>query len=503
MIPNLAFTRRPWRRKPPLRPASALAVLVVALLGVLPLGCDKAPSDADATAKPPTATTSTADRSDFLLGGIQVNEHDLDGWFDALERAGMNTVSVTDYARHGDWDDSLLMSEPNPGLLTEIRTAKERDFNVVLILRLALDHADYFPRNRFFWHGMIMPNSVEQRRLWFTHYSAFVRSWAEIAAREGVDALMIGSELNAMASTVPITAIPGLEAWYLDRDKQAERRADFLANADTLAEPSWLRGRDDEDFATYLDTRIAWERDWALTMTEGYDPALDQEAREAAYPDLSAGEQAAIAAINERRAEIERGWRDLIRCVREIYPGRIGYAANFDQYHEVGFWDDLDVIGINAYFQLRHHLLPPADRAALGEALLSGWRRVLDDIDSTRQLLGAADHPVIFTEMGFTFRANSTLEPWQSNGVSMFETLDGDSELIVWQDQPVRFSERAMAVHALHRADSERSNPLLDGILYWKLSTVPSHRDHEPFLVLLDDGPFEDPILEALRGFRH
>jgi|GEM_PF-4318219 len=138
----------------------------------------------------------------FLLGGIQVNEAQLEPWLGALEAAGMNTVAVTDYAHQGDWDSANLWWDPNPGLLPEIRAAKDRGLHVVLVLRLALDRA--FPRNRFLWHGMIMPASDEQLRRWFARYQTFVRAWAEVAEREGIDALMIGSELNALTSTVPV-----------------------------------------------------------------------------------------------------------------------------------------------------------------------------------------------------------------------------------------------------------------------------------------------------------
>ena len=50
-------------------------------------------------------------------------------------------------------------------------------------------------------------------------------------------------------------------------------------------------------------------------------------------------------------------WRRLIDEVREVYPGAMTYGANwFQEYQEVDFWDQLDYIGIHAYF--------PVDAAA-------------------------------------------------------------------------------------------------------------------------------------------
>lgn len=42
-------------------------------------------------------------------------------------------------------------------------------------------------------------------------------------------------------------------------------------------------------------------------------------------------------------------WRDLIHRVREIYDGPLTYAANWDAFHLVPFWDELDYIGVDAY----------------------------------------------------------------------------------------------------------------------------------------------------------
>ena len=46
----------------------------------------------------------------FLLGGIQVNEPNQEKWLSVLEDVGMNTVSITIYARNGDWNLNFLKS---------------------------------------------------------------------------------------------------------------------------------------------------------------------------------------------------------------------------------------------------------------------------------------------------------------------------------------------------------------------------------------------------------
>ena len=54
-------------------------------------------------------------------------------------------------------------------------------------------------------------------------------------------------------------------------------------------------------------------------------------------------------------SEVLPFWRQLIADCRVILEGHacmLSYAANFDEYEAVGFWDDLDEIGIDAYFPL-------------------------------------------------------------------------------------------------------------------------------------------------------
>ena len=52
--------------------------------------------------------------------------------------------------------------------------------------------------------------------------------------------------------------------------------------------------------------------------------------------------------VNER----PEFWNDLIKKVREVYTGKITYAANWDEYAKTPFWSELDFIGVNAYFPL-------------------------------------------------------------------------------------------------------------------------------------------------------
>ena len=414
-------------------------------------------------AAPPTP------RDPFYLGGIQVNEADHNAWFDALEAEGMNTVEVTAYARQGDWDsDNLFWDAESPWVLAEIRGAKKRGLKVVFIARVALDHA--FPRNAFLWHGMIQPKNDALLDAWFERYRRFVLGWAKICEAEGVDVFAVGSEMNALASTLPAPVLPPLEEYYLDEKKQQERRQRLLAHRESIG----------DRFPGELDARIETEKGWAEQVTEGQS----------------------LAAIATRRQKLDTHWRRLIAEVRQVYRGKLTYAANFDQYHQVGFWDVLDFMGINAYFKLRSEIPGPGEKDRLYPLLVAGWRGVLGDLELFRRQQKLEKKPVLFTEMGFTRRALSTLEPWSDVGFSLIPDPKnkGKERLIVWRDQPEDKEERALAVRALHQAHSELPQGFLRGILYWKLSSHDYHEKVESFLVVIGS-PKSDPILPELRRF--
>jgi hypothetical protein len=130
---------------------------------------------------------------------------------------------------------------------------------------------------------------------------------------------------------------------------------------------------------------------------------------------------------------------------------------------------------------------------------VQSWRRILGGIEEFRRERGLLDKPVLFTEIGYTTRAGSTIEPWAGDGFGLVGD-DEKKDLVVWEDQPYAPRERALAMRALREASRESNPRLLAGLLYWKLSTQPEHRDIEPFLLLLGGQP-QDPLLAELRAF--
>lgn len=416
----------------------------------------------------------------FYLGGIQVNEADQEHWVQTLKSVGMNTVEVTVYAKQGDWDsDNLWYQESEESVLREIRAAKEAGLHVVLVLRVALDHA--FPRNKFLWHGMIMPGADALLCSWFEKYQAFVVKWAQISETEGVDVLAIGSEMNALSATQPVGEMPPLLEYFLNSEKQNQQKLRVLKFADRVKQKDlWVRGFENySSVEAYLDDQIAAKRAWAQQVSRAGDPHW-------------------LSKLNARRRFVNRRWGELIEEARKVYNGKLTYAANFDNYAEVAFWNQLDFIGINAYFPLRDPDIAHQSETSLRTALAEGWKKVFVEIDAFRGANKLAEKPILFTEIGYIRRTSTTLEPWSGFGFSVVGSKDKE-RLLIWNEQALDDAERAFAVEALHEVVRHGGEPLI-GILYWKLTTQRAHVEIEPFVLVIGDKPV-DPLQTALLKF--
>ncbi len=415
----------------------------------------------------------------FLLGGIQTHETDHQRWVAALNQAGMNTVQVTVYAHQGPWNTAKLWyAEQEPAVLAEIRAARQNGLQVVLILRVALDHNE--PENRFLWHGLIYPETEQATEHWFRIYTDFVVKWGRIAEQEGVDVLGIASEMNSLAATLPIDELPGLAEYYLDDASQARLRA-LVGRSEDLFSEDVRVGMGAGDFASlddFLVERNRAERVWARTYT-------------------ASGADDQVEAMNRRRRLLDSQWRHLVKTVRQVYSGRLTLAANFDNYHDVAFWAELDLMGINAYFPLREALETPLSE----DGLATSWREVFDQISAFKEAHDLSQE-VLLTELGYTRWRGVTVAPWSSKGFIPLWDPDGElakDRAFFWSAQPIEPSERALAVQALHHVWSEDPSRLA-GILYWKLSSRIDLQRFEPFMLYLGTRG-GDPLFEALTRF--
>ncbi len=96
-------------------------------------------------------------------------------------------------------------------------------------------------------------------------------------------------------------------------------------------------------------------------------------------------------------------WDTVIDAVRDVYTGTLTYAANWDGYKNVSFWDRVDLVGIDAYFPLSDARDPSIPE------LIAGWGGWLEQIENWQKTIGK---PVIFTEIGYRNVDYCAKEPW-------------------------------------------------------------------------------------------
>ncbi len=417
-------------------------------------------------------------------GGIQINEPDPARWARYVEHAGLNTVQVTLYADQVAWDGGALTFGDDawnklPGVREEVAAAQARGLRVMLVLRVRLDLDT--PANRHLWHGMIWPRD-EALAAWFDAYRRFARWGAERATELGVDVLLVGHELNSMTSTVVGPKLPDLLAYHLAPGRTAtvvDSRLACAARAEGMQDTHEPDGARFASLRAQLEAEDATRRRWSETVS-GLSAPLT------AVPPMP-------AALAARRARYSRFWRDLVAELRTVYAGPIGYGANFDQFHEVDFWDALDFIAISSYFSLR-----PLNAPDLDAALRAGWRRVAAQIEAVAQAVG---RPVVLHELGWSRKEGSSIRPYAYHGVTPIETgLGPDDGLacIHWRSQPDAPQERARALAALLDVVEAGAFPSLRGFSLWKLTTEPHQLREEPFATLL---PLPHLAREADHGF--
>jgi hypothetical protein len=108
------------------------------------------------------------------------------------------------------------------------------------------------------------------------------------------------------------------------------------------------------------------------------------------------------ATIKER----PKYWNSLIDTLKQIYHGKLTYAANWDDYRNFPFWKKLDYIGVDAYFPLASEETPEVG------SIIKGWQKHSKQLE---KISAEQNRPVLFTEYGYRNVDNTTAEPWKEN----------------------------------------------------------------------------------------
>ncbi len=276
---------------------------------------------------------------------------------------------------------------------------------------------------------------------------------------------LLGGELAALSETgashisqTPFgwqadIAAPELR-WETHTDKMwwGESTTGLQATVDSAAELGlrsmlkphlWVRGSWPGEIA--MKTETDWKR-WFHNYKE-FILYYAQFAEANALPLLCVGTEL------EKTSHRENDWRAIIAAVREIYSGKLTYAANFTEYEKVRFWDALDYIGVQAYFPLAEGSDP--DLAQLHR----GWEKVLPTLDKVSR---SFQKPILFTELGYCDTRDAAQEPWLWPNQRKNATLSQEIQARCYQ----AFFEAVW------------DKPWFQGVYFWKW--YPRSRDRVP-----------------------
>lgn len=107
-----------------------------------------------------------------------------------------------------------------------------------------------------------------------------------------------------------------------------------------------------------------------------------------------------------------QNWSNMIKNLRGVYSGKLTYSANWgccgwsDEKNNIGFWSDLDIAGVSAYYELGSDYYNNSP-----EALIQQWENVnRNDITPFANRVGK---PVVFTEVGYKSVTGAHVRPWE------------------------------------------------------------------------------------------
>lgn len=150
-------------------------------------------------------------------------------------------------------------------------------------------------------------------------------------------------------------------------------------------------------------------------------------------------------------AKYKSHWEKLISDIRSVYSGKLTYAAEGRKAKNVPFWNNLDYIGIDAYFPISNKENPSLDE------LTEGWERYDSEL---KKLSDNFNKKIIFTEIGYKSVEGTAIKPWQ--------WVDNDS--VMSEDEQAR----------CYKAMFEfiKNKKYMAGIFVWKyFSDMDSHEE--------------------------
>ena len=189
--------------------------------------------------------------------------------------------------------------------------------------------------------------------------------------------------------------------WWGERPEGVKTLVDYANNygMKVMIKPQvwmwdgWVGGFD-------LETEEDWQK-WESDY-EKYIMVFAEIAANKNVELFCIGTEYKIAAVKR-----EAFFRELINKVRNVYSGKLTYAANWDNYHNIRFWDELDYIGVDSYFNLVEQKTPNI------EDMKDAWQSWVDQI---KMVQTDYNKQILFTEYGYMSSDFTAWKNWENEG---------------------------------------------------------------------------------------
>ncbi len=200
--------------------------------------------------------------------------------------------------------------------------------------------------------------------------------------------------------------------WYQADAQATEITPDLQRSLDDETLVQLLRRLRERGFRIFLRPMVdlqdgRWRGEIALTSEDDWNTWFQSYERFLLhYARLAAQEDAALFSVGvelEQTMPREHQWRELIARVRKAYHGSLTYSANWDGFELVPFWDALDYLGIDAYFDLDLSPEPTLDD------LMTAWQPWVRHLE---RFAARVRKPILFTEIGVRSVQGAGRHPW-------------------------------------------------------------------------------------------
>lgn len=125
---------------------------------------------------------------------------------------------------------------------------------------------------------------------------------------------------------------------------------------------------------------------------------------------------AELESLDKDQDKYTSRWNNLISRVRAVYSGNVSYAKNWSPVELPGFAESLDILMIDAFFDLQD-----LSSDATAEQINLSWQR--NWLAYLQQYAVALQVPVMFAEVGTVPRVGSFRTPWNGNNGNRMDLL--------------------------------------------------------------------------------